>query len=135
MTKRLRVIRTERAPAPVAGAPYSQAIAAPAGTLVFASGQVPVEAGTGVLVAGDITAQTRQVLANISAVLAEAGGGLGDVVKSTVFLVDLATDFGPMNAAYAEAFAGHAPARSTVGVAALPLGARVEIEVIARLGA
>jgi len=135
MSSHLRVIRTETAPAPVAGAPYSQAIAVSDGTLVFASGQVPVDPATGLLVADDITVQTRQVLANIAAVLSEAGGGLSDVVKSTVFLTRLAEDFGPMNAVYAEVFTGHAPARSTVGVAALPLGARVEIEVVARVGA
>jgi len=128
----LRTIRTEAAPAPVAGAPYSQAVAV-AG-FVFVSGQVPVDAVTGALVADDITAQTAQVLANVAAVLHAAGGTLADVVKSTVFLVDLGNDFAPMNAVYAEAFGVYAPARSTVGVAALPLGARVEIEVIARIG-
>ena len=132
MSDALRAIRTEAAPAPVAGAPYSQAIVA--GGFVFVSGQVPVDAATDALVADDITAQTAQVLANVAAVLAAAGGTLSDVVKSTVFLVDLATDFAPMNGAYAEAFGDHAPARSTVGVAALPLGARVEIEIIARIG-
>lgn len=131
MSDTLRPIRTEAAPAPVAGAPYSQAIAA-AG-FVFVSGQVPVDVATGVLVADDITEQTIQVLANVAAVLRAAGGTLADVVKSTVFLVDLGNDFAPMNAAYAEAFGAHAPARSTVGVAALPLGARVEIEVVARI--
>jgi 2-iminobutanoate/2-iminopropanoate deaminase len=130
----LRVIRTEHAPAPVAGAPYSQAIAAAAGQFVFVSGQVPVDAATGQLVADDITVQTRQVLANVAAVLAGAGATLADVVKSTVFLADLVADFAPMNAVYAEAFGAHAPARSTIGVAALPLGARVEIEVVARTG-
>jgi 2-iminobutanoate/2-iminopropanoate deaminase len=130
----LRVIRTEQAPAPVAGAPYSQAIAAAAGQFVFVSGQVPVDAATGQLVADDITVQTRQVLANVAAVLAGAGATLADVVKSTVFLADLVADFAPMNAVYAEAFGAHAPARSTIGVAALPLGARVEIEVVARTG-
>jgi 2-iminobutanoate/2-iminopropanoate deaminase len=128
----LRAIRTEAAPAPVAGAPYSQAVAA--GGFVFVSGQVPVDAASGALVADDIAAQTGQVLAHVAAVLAAAGGTLADVVKSTVFLVDLGTDFAPMNAVYAEAFGPHAPARSTVGVAALPLGARVEIEVVAWIG-
>lgn len=131
MSDALRPIRTEAAPAPVAGAPYSQAIAA--GGFVFVSGQVPVDVATGALVADDITEQTIQVLANVAAVLRAAGGTLADVVKSTVFLVDLGNDFAPMNAAYAEAFGAHAPARSTVGVAALPLGARVEIEVVARI--
>jgi 2-iminobutanoate/2-iminopropanoate deaminase len=102
--------------------------------LVFASGQVPVDAATGQLVADDITIQTRQVLANVAAVLAGAGATLSDVIKATVFLVDLSADFAPMNAVYAAAFGDHAPARSTVGVAALPLGARVEIEVVARIG-
>jgi len=134
MSNQLRVIRSEAAPAPVAGAPYSQAIAVPVGALVFASGQVPVDAATGQVVADDITIQTRQVLANVAAVLAGAGATLSDVIKATVFLVDLSADFAPMNAVYAAAFGGHAPARSTVGVAALPLGARVEIEVVARIG-
>ena len=132
MSDTLRPIRTEAAPAPVAGAPYSQAIAA--GGFVFVSGQVPVDAVTGALVADEITAQTAQVLANVAAVLGAAGGTMADVVKATVFLVDLVNDFAPMNAVYAEAFGVHAPARSTVGVAALPLGARVEIEVVARIG-
>lgn len=132
MTGRFRVIRTEDAPAPVAGAPYSQAIAASAGETVFVSGQVPVDPVTGAVVGEDAAAQTRQALANVAAVLAAAGATLDDVVKSTVYLTDLPGDFAAMNAVYAEAFAGHAPARATVGVAALPLGARVEIEVIAR---
>lgn len=133
MSTPVRIIRTEAAPAPVAGAPYSQAIAAGAGEFVFVSGQVPVDAATGQLVADDITLQTRQVLANVAAVLAAAGATLADVVKSTVFLADLGGDFAAMNAAYAEVFGTHAPARSTIGVAALPLGARVEIEVVARI--
>lgn len=134
MTNALRVIRTDAAPAPVAGAPYSQAIVAPAGGFVFVSGQVPVDPGTGQLVANDISVQTRRVLANVEAVLAGADASLSDVVKATVFLVDLAGDFAPMNAVYAEVLGTHAPARSTVGVTALPLGARVEIEVVARIG-
>lgn len=133
MSSALRVIRTESAPAPVAGAPYSQAIAA-SGAFVFVSGQVPVDPATGALVEDDITTQTRRVLDNVAAVLGGAGATLADVVKSTVFLVDM-SDFAAMNAVYAEAFGAHAPARSTIGVAALPLGARVEIEVVARLDA
>jgi 2-iminobutanoate/2-iminopropanoate deaminase len=132
MSDQLRVIRTDAAPAPVAGAPYSQAIAAPAGALVFVSGQVPVDPATGQLVADDIALQTRQVLANLDAVLAASGSELADVIKTTVFLADLPGDFAAMNAVYAEMFGDHAPARSTLGVAALPLGARVEIEVVAR---
>lgn len=127
----MRIIRTEAAPAPVAGAPYSQAVAATPGEIVFVSGQVPVDAATGALVPGDVRDQTDAVMRNIAAVLAGAGGGLGHVVKCTVFLADLTADFAAMNEVYARAFAGNAPARSTVGVAALPLGARVEIEAIA----
>ncbi len=127
----MRIIRTEAAPAPVAGAPYSQAVAATPGEIVFVSGQVPVDVATGTLVPGDVGDQTEAVMRNIAAVLAGAGGGLEHVVKCTVFLADLAADFAAMNEVYARAFAGNAPARSTVGVAALPLGARVEIEAIA----
>jgi len=135
MSTPLRVIRTEAAPAPVAGAPYSQAVAADPGAFVFVSGQVPVDPATGRLVADDIAVQTRQALVNVAAVLAGAGATLANVVKSTVFLVDLGGDFAAMNTVYAEVFGGHAPARSTIGVAALPLGSRVEIEVVARAGA
>jgi 2-iminobutanoate/2-iminopropanoate deaminase len=135
MSTPLRVIRTEAAPAPVAGAPYSQAIAADPGAFLFVSGQVPVDPATGRLVADDIAVQTRQVLANVAAVLAAAGATLANVVKSTVFLADLPGDFAAMNAVYAEVFGEYAPARSTIGVAALPLDARVEIEVVARAGA
>ncbi|MGD9572678.1 MAG: Rid family detoxifying hydrolase [Thermoleophilia bacterium] len=128
----MRTIRTEDAPAPVAGAPYSQAVEAEPGRLVFVSGQVPVDPATGALVEGDVSVQTALVLRHVAAVLAAAGGDLSHVAKTTVFLTDLA-DFAAMNAVYAEAFAGHAPARATVGVAALPLGARVEIEAVAVL--
>lgn len=128
----MRVIRTENAPAPVAGAPYSQAIAATPGELIFVSGQVPIDPATGALVEGAITEQTEQVLANVAAVLAAAGADLSQVVKTTVFLTDM-TDFAAMNAVYAKAFGAHAPARSTIGVAALPLNARVEIEATALL--
>jgi 2-iminobutanoate/2-iminopropanoate deaminase len=127
----MRTIRTEAAPAPVAGAPYSQAVAAGPGELVFVSGQVPVDPATGALVEGDVAVQTALVLRHVAAVLGAAGAGLADVARTTVYLTDLAGDFPAMNAAYAEAFAGHAPARATVGVAALPLGARVEIEAVA----
>ena len=126
----MRVVRSEEAPAPVAGAPYSQAIAATAGEIIWVSGQVPVDPQTGALVADDADAQTRMALQNVRAVLEAAGATLGDVVKATVFLTDMA-DFPVMNLAYREGFGDHAPARSTIGVAALPLGARVEIEVVA----
>jgi len=114
--------------APAAVGPYSQAVRA--GNLVFCSGQLPMDPATGQLVEGDMGALTRQALANATAVLKAAGAALNDVVKCTVFMTDLA-EFPAMNAAYAEVFGPHKPARSTVQVAALPKGARVEIEVIA----
>lgn len=126
----LTALRTDAAPAPVAGAPYSQGMAATCGRMVFTSGQVPVDPATGELCDGDIVVQTRQVLANVRAVLQAGGADMADVAKTTVFLTDLA-DFAQMNDVYAEAFGGHAPARSTIQVAALPLGARVEIEAVA----
>jgi 2-iminobutanoate/2-iminopropanoate deaminase len=116
------------APAPIG--PYSQAIRA--GEFLFCSGQVAIDPSTGTLISGDVTAQTRRVLANLAAVLAAAGATLDDVVKTTVFLVDMA-DFAAVNAAYGEALGEAKPARSTVAVAAMPLGARVEIDAIARL--
>jgi 2-iminobutanoate/2-iminopropanoate deaminase len=93
---------------------------------------VGIDPATGSLVDGDVAAQTRQALANVVAVLGDCGASLGDVAKTTVFLLDMG-DFPMMNEVYADAFAGHRPARSTVAVAALPLGARVEIEVWAHL--
>lgn len=120
-------VRTEAAPAPVG--PYSQAIRL--GELVFASGQIPLDPATGQKVEGEIEDETRQVLANLRAVLEAAGSSLDQVVKATVYLTDL-TLFPRVNAVYAEAFAvDPAPARVTVGVAALPLGAQVEIDAIA----
>ena len=130
----MRAIRTEKAPAPVQGAPYSQAIAAGPGETIWVSGQVPVDPTTGTLIEDDIHLQTALVLRNVAAILAEAGSGMHEVVKTTVYLRDLA-DFADMNEVYAHAFGGHAPARATVGVAALPLGARVEIEALAVRGA
>lgn len=109
--------------------PYSQAVRA--GDLVFLSGQTPLDAETGKLVEGSVAAQTEQCFHNLEAVLHAAGLGLGDVVKVNVFLTDMA-DFAEMNAVYAMKFEQPFPARSTVGVAALPLGARVEIEMIAK---
>jgi 2-iminobutanoate/2-iminopropanoate deaminase len=126
----MRVIRTEKAPAPVQGAPYSQAVAVAPGELVYVSGQVPVDPDTGSLLDGDVRMQTALVLRNLAAILAEAGAGLDRVVKTTVYLADMA-DFAAMNEVYAHAFDGHAPARATVEVSALPLGARVEIEAVA----
>lgn len=113
--------------APQAIGPYAQAIVA--GDLVFCSGQIPLTPG-GELIDGDISAQTRQVLTNLTAVLAAAGSALDRVVKTTVFLADMA-DFAAMNAVYAEFFPADPPARSTVQVARLPRDVRVEIEAVA----
>jgi 2-iminobutanoate/2-iminopropanoate deaminase len=128
----VRTIRTEAAPAPVAGAPYSQAAAAGPGEgeVVWVSGQLGIDPVDGALVADDVSEQTVLALRHVAAILAEAGGGLEDVVKTTVYLTDLADDFPAMNQVYGHAFSGSAPARATVGVAALPLGARVEIEAV-----
>jgi 2-iminobutanoate/2-iminopropanoate deaminase len=127
----VRTIRTESAPAPVAGAPYSQAVAAAPGELVFVSGQLGIDPGTGELADDDVRVQTALALRHVAAILAAAGTGLGDVVKTTVYLTDMAGDFPAMNEVYGHAFAEHAPARATVGVAALPMGARVEIDAVA----
>ena len=115
--------------APQAIGPYSQAVAA--GSFVFVSGQLPIDPATGVLLEGDIGAMTRQIFANLAAVLTAAGSSLERVVKVTVFLADL-NDFQAMNAAYAEFFPAAPPARSTVQVARLPRDARIEIEAIAQ---
>jgi 2-iminobutanoate/2-iminopropanoate deaminase len=116
------------AAAPAAIGPYSQAIAA--GGLVFCSGQIPLEPGSGELVAGGVGEQTTRVLANLAAVLEAAGCSMGDVVKTTVFLVSM-EDFPTMNDIYQRSFGDSPPARSTIAVAALPRGARVEIEAVA----
>jgi 2-iminobutanoate/2-iminopropanoate deaminase len=113
--------------APKAIGPYSQAISASG--FLFTAGQVALDPATGELVAGGIAEQTTRALENLRAVLAAAGSSLNQVVKTTVFLVDMA-DFGVMNEVYGRVFGAHRPARSTVAVAALPKGARVEIEVI-----
>jgi 2-iminobutanoate/2-iminopropanoate deaminase len=114
--------------APTAVGPYSQAIAA--GRLVFCSGQIPLEPSSGVLIEGDISSQTKRVLENLAAVLRAHGLTMEHVVKTTVFLTDLA-NFGEMNTVYAQYFPSDPPARSTIQVAALPKGANVEIEAIA----
>ncbi len=116
--------------APKAIGPYSMAVEARPSRTLYCSGQIPLDPATGEMVQGDIRAQTERVLANVGAVLAAAGMGFGDVVKTTVFLVDLA-DFAAMNEVYAGRFPAPCPARSTVQVAALPRGSRVEIEVLA----
>ena len=114
--------------APKALGPYSQAIQT--GGLVFTSGQVPIDPASGKLVEGDIRVQTGQVMENLKAVLAAAGSDFGKVVKSTVFLADI-KDFAAFNEVYGRYFSSQPPARSTFQVAALPLGARIEIEMVA----
>jgi 2-iminobutanoate/2-iminopropanoate deaminase len=116
--------------APAAVGPYSQAVVD--GDRVYTSGQIPLDPMTGKLVNGDITAQTRRVLDNLAAVLEASGSRLDLVCKTTVFVTDL-RDFGIINQVYASYFPVDPPARSTVQVAALPLGAAVEIEVVALL--
>jgi 2-iminobutanoate/2-iminopropanoate deaminase len=116
------------AEAPTAVGPYSQAIVA--GPFVFCSGQIPLAPTTGSLIAGDISSQTKRVLENLAAVLRAHGLGMENVVKTTVFMTDLA-NFGEMNTVYANFFPSDPPARSTIQVAALPKGANVEIEAIA----
>jgi 2-iminobutanoate/2-iminopropanoate deaminase len=111
--------------------PYSHAI--DDGTYVFCSGQTPIDPSTGRLRDGGVADQTDQCFDNLFAVLADGGLGPDDVVKVNVYLTDM-DDFPEMNAAYAERFSAPPPARTTVGVAALPLGARVEIELVARKG-
>jgi len=122
------VVRTEAAPAPFQGAPYSQAIKA--NGFVFVSGQLSVRPGDKELTPGDIGAQTEQALANLRAILEEAGSSLDNLVKTTVFLQNL-DDFAGMNEVYARHVGERPPARSTVEVAKLPSGALVEIEAIA----
>lgn len=124
-----RVVFASAAPSPVG--PYSQAIVA--GGFVFASGQIPLDPASGKLVEGDIEAQAARVLDNLSKVLEAAGSSLDHVVRASVYLADLA-DFPRVNAVYARYFtADPKPARTTVQVAALPLGAQVEIDAIATL--
>jgi 2-iminobutanoate/2-iminopropanoate deaminase len=120
------IIKTDQAPAAVG--PYSQAVRI--GNLVYTAGQIPLDPATGKLVEGTIEAQTRRVLENLKAVLEAAGSSLTNVVKTTVFLQDMG-NFGAMNGVYAQFFGGSPPARSAVEVAALPLGAEVEIEAVA----
>ena len=122
----MEFVRTEHAPAAIG--PYSQA--AVVGDLVFTAGQVALDPATGTVIEGGIEAQTARVMENIAAVLAAAGSSLSQVVKTTVFLTDMA-DFPAMNQVYAKAFGDHKPARATVAVAGLPLGVRVEIEAVA----
>jgi 2-iminobutanoate/2-iminopropanoate deaminase len=117
--------------APKAIGPYSQAVIE--GGFLFTSGQVPLDPTTGKLVEGGLERSAERVFDNLEAILTEAGLGFGDVVKTTVFLTR-AEDFAPLNAVYARRFGNHRPARSTVIVAALPAGAAIEIDLIARVG-
>ena len=119
-------VSTEKAPAAIG--PYSQAVQA--GNTVYVSGQLPIDPATGAFAAEDIQGQTEQSLKNVGAILAAAGYGYEDVVKTTVLLADIA-DFGPMNEVYAKFFKGDCPARAAFAVKDLPKGAKVEIEAIA----
>jgi len=119
-------VSTDKAPAAIG--PYSQAVWS--GSLLFCSGQIPLDPATGKMVQGGIQEQTERVLANLEAVLSAGGLTLSSVVKTTVYLVDLA-DFPAMNAVYAKFFRRDPPARATVQVAKLPAGAKVEIDAIA----
>jgi len=122
-----KIVKTDRAPAAIG--PYSQAV--DAGDFVFVAGQVPIVPAEGKIVAERVAGQTRQVLENIKEILAAAGLGLENVVKTTVFLRSMG-DFREMNEVYAVYFANDPPARATIEVAGLPLGALVEIEAVAR---
>ncbi len=128
MSEHKRVIKSPDAPSP--GVYYSQAIAS--GDLLFCSGQIALDPKVGQIVTGGIEAETEQVLSNLKGVLAAAGATLADVVKTTIYLADFA-DFPAMNAVYVRAFPTDPPARATVGVSALPRGAKIELEAIARL--
>jgi 2-iminobutanoate/2-iminopropanoate deaminase len=123
MTK--TIIFTDQAPAAIG--PYSQAIST--GNLLFISGQLPINPADGKMISGDIGAKTHQILSNAKEIAREAGAKLDNVVKTTIFLTDL-TDFQAVNTAYGEHFQEAPPARSTVQVAALPLGSDIEIEFI-----
>jgi 2-iminobutanoate/2-iminopropanoate deaminase len=123
-----RVVHTERAPAPFQGAPYSQGIVH--GDLVFVAGQVGVDPETNQVVEGGIEVQTEQAMKNIAAVLEAAGSSLANVLKASIFLVDFG-DFPAMNEVYARFVGPDFPARATVQIAGLPVGALVEIEVVA----
>ena len=124
------VIGTDRAPGPFQGAPYNQAIGV--GDLVFVAGQLGIVLETGELAGETVQEQTEQIMRNLSAILETAGSGLDNLVKTTVFLIDLA-DFAGMNEVYAKHVGDRPPARSTIGISQLPSGARVEIEAVAHI--
>src|SRR5437588_6420222 len=121
------IVTTDKAPKAIG--PYSQAVIA--GDLIFTSGQIALDPATQQMVTGDIRAQTERVMDNLAAVLSAAGSGFDQVVKATIFVIDL-NDFAAVNEIYGKRFPQDPPARSTVQVAALPKGARVEIELVAR---
>jgi 2-iminobutanoate/2-iminopropanoate deaminase len=123
---KLEILSTDKAPAAIG--PYSQAVKC--GNLLFCSGQIPLDPVTGEMISGDITEQAGQVMRNIAAVLTAAGIGFDDVIKTTIYLVDMA-DFAAVNEVYGGCFSGHRPARSTVAVKSLPRASLLEIEVIA----
>jgi 2-iminobutanoate/2-iminopropanoate deaminase len=129
MTHHKQAVRTEAAPAPFEGAPYSQGIVA--GDLIFVSGQLGIDPEQGHVVQGGIVEQTEQVMKNLSAILAEAGASLDDIVMTSIFLIDL-QDFQAMNEVYARHLSEPYPARATVEIGSLPSGARIEIAVVAR---
>ncbi len=129
MASNKQAVRTESAPAPFQGAPYSQGIVA--GDLVFVSGQLGIDPEGGHVVQGGIVEQTEQVMKNLRAILEEAGSSLDDVLMTSIFLVDL-DDFPAMNEVYARHLSEPYPARATVQIAALPSGARIEVAVIAQ---
>jgi 2-iminobutanoate/2-iminopropanoate deaminase len=122
----MQYLSTESAPKAIG--PYSQALRS--GNTIYTSGQIPLDPATGEIVTGDFDAQVRRVFENLKAVLAAGGVSFANVVKATVYLTDLST-FGQLNAIYGEYFGDHKPARSTVGVAQLPKGAAVEIDLVA----
>jgi 2-iminobutanoate/2-iminopropanoate deaminase len=124
------VVTTDRAPGPFQGAPYNQAIRI--GEFVFVAGQLGIVLETGELAGPNVEEQTEQIMKNLGAILEAAGSGLHNLVKTTVFLLDLG-DFGGMNEVYARHVGDRPPARSTIGISQLPSGARVEIEAIAHV--
>ena len=124
-----KIISTTGAPSAIG--PYSQGIVS-SGSMIFVSGQIPIDPSTGAIIAGDIETQARQSLSNVRAVLEASGASLSDVVKTTVFLSDM-NDFALMNSIYAEFFTENCPARSAVQVSRLPKDVKVEIEAIAMI--
>jgi 2-iminobutanoate/2-iminopropanoate deaminase len=125
---KLEIISTDKSPAAIG--PYSQAIKS--GNTLYCSGQIPLDPATGEMVSGDVIVQAERVMKNIAALLSAAGAGFDDVIKTTIYLVDIG-DFASVNEVYSRFFQNHKPARSTVAVKALPRGALLEIEVIAGL--